>query len=291
MSHTPFRCWPAGGSCLRSTRISREWRPSTESSKHSASSQKRCMGAGGAVWLLAYRGQADITRRWPRGRSEGGKSTAAISAFLLALRPRHPAAPSPFPCPGNPQRDGMPNRTATTGGRHGIPDARSQIARNNQKITIRRIQLTIRSRVSPLSLVHGRRKPFKMNLSQFTLSNRHPGSSEFAPLKQSIWPQTAATGGSPRLVLARWRHPAAGVHLPATSAHPRATSRSLRIALALFGVSTLSLPPSSPPPLSFLCPPPVFALWRPPPPLSSLPVIPPRSPRDPRACASALFAR
>jgi len=290
MSHTPFRYWPAGGICLRSTRISGEWRPSIEASKLSASSQKRCMGAGGAVWLLAYQGQANITRRWPRGRPEGGKSTAAISAFLLALRPRHPAAPSPFPCPENPRRDGMPNRTAITGGRHGIPDARSQIARNNQKTTIRRIQLTIRSRVSPLLLVHGRRKPFKMNLSQLTLSTRHPGSSDSVPLKQSASPQTAATGGSPRLVLARWRHLVAGLHLPETSAHPRATSRSLRIALALFGVSTLSLPPSSPPPLSFLCPPPVFALWRPRPPPRSFPVARPRSSLGPRACASALSA-
>jgi len=182
----------------------------------------------------------------------------------------------------------MPNRTATTGGRHGIPDARSQIARNDQNITIRRTQLTMRSRVSPLLLVHGRRNPFKMTLSQFILSTRHPGSSESAPLKQSAWPQTAATGGSPRLSLARWHHLVAGLHLPATSAHPRATSRSLRIALALFGVSTLSSPPSSPPPLSFLCPPPVFALWRPPPAPRPSPVARPRSSLEPRACAIAL---
>jgi len=206
----------------------------------------------------------------------------------------------------------MPNRTATTGGRHDIPDARSQIARNDQKITIRRTQLTMRSRVSPLLFVHGRRKPFKMNLSPFTLSTRHPGSSESAPLKQSAWPQTAARSGSPRLALARWHHLVAGLHLPATSAHPRATSRFLRIALALFGVSTLSSPPSSPPPLSFLrpprgspppappfsppppppfVPPPFFFPWRAPPPPRPSPVARPRSSLEPRACASALSSR
>jgi len=53
---------------------------------------------------------------WPvRGRSREETSIAAIWPCLSPLRPRHPAAPSPFSCPGNARQDVMLGRTASKG--------------------------------------------------------------------------------------------------------------------------------------------------------------------------------
>jgi len=60
------------------------------------------LAVGGHHWLV-------------RGRSREETSIAAIWPWLSPLRPRHPAAPSSFSCPGNARQDVMLGRTASNG--------------------------------------------------------------------------------------------------------------------------------------------------------------------------------